>query len=133
MGISKYLLAAFALVVFTGAANTAPAIAADIYCLKGCNVEDPFAPGRTTLIRREQIKQGVYEIAREPAQYGWVEKRVVSSVSGKGDYEYKTVRKRILLRQYKNIAVYDRGEYELVREKVTIYPEEAGSYGRSWK
>lgn len=127
MGIPKDFRQAVALAaIAVGALYSAPAMAGDSYCWRGCEAETWSKPIRKTFTRRVEIEPGLYEIEREPAQYGWIKKKVVTSSTYKGDYEYEVVKKRILLRQYKNIAVYHRGRYKLVREKVEIYPEKTG-------
>lgn len=126
MGIprSLQLTAALAVLAVGGALHSVPAQAGNfIHCWRDCETETLSRPIRKTIIRRVEDKRGVYEIKREPAQYGWIKKKIIVSGYYKDDYEYKVVKKRILLKQYKNIAVYHRGEYRLVQEKVEIYPE----------
>jgi hypothetical protein len=129
MGIPKGFrrVAALAAIAVSGAFLAAPATAGDYFhCWRGCEAETWSKPIRKTLTRRVEVVPGLYEIAREPAQYGWIKRKVIVSGNYKDDYEYKTVKRRILLKQYKNIAVYHRGEYRLVRERVKIYPEKTG-------
>ncbi|MBX2806793.1 MAG: hypothetical protein KTR19_12530 [Hyphomicrobiales bacterium] len=125
MSISKSFRCAATLAAITvsGTVYSATAMASDLRCWRDCETETWSTPIRKQLVRRVEEERGLYEIAREPAQYGWVKKKVIVSGSYKGDYEYKTVKRRVLLKQYKNIAVYDRGRYRLVREHVEIYPE----------
>jgi hypothetical protein len=129
MGIPKPLRLAAALVaiVVSGALYAAPAQAGDFFhCWRGCEAETWSEPIRKTIIRRIEVEPKLYEIEREPAQYGWIKRKVIVSGNYKDDFEYKVVKKRILLKQYRNIAVYHRGEYRLVRERVEIYPEKTG-------
>ena len=64
---------------------------------------------------------------RVPGKTIWTTKRV--KVSGGHRYKqrsqptYGTVQKRILLRPYKNIAVYHRARHRYAREHVVIQPE----------
>ena len=63
---------------------------------------------------------------RVPAKTVWDDKRVLVSggtVAGPGAPVYEYVQKRILLRPYKNIAVYHRARHEYVRERMVIQPE----------
>lgn len=129
MGIPRLFRVAATLAAIAGALYAAPAQAGDFFhCWRGCEPEISPEPIRKTIISREEVVPGLYEIEREPAQYGWMKKKVIVSEgdSYKDDYEYKVVKKRVLLKQYKNIAVYHRGQYRLVREKVKIYPEVSG-------
>lgn len=101
--------------------------AADLGCSWPCYEQTGPQPIHRTLTKRVEIEPGAYEIARDPSLYGWVEKKVVVSrrYSWKDDAEpiYRTEKKRILLRPYKNIAIYHRAQHEYVREHVTIRPE----------
>lgn len=128
MGIPKPLrLAAALAAIASGALYSAPAQAGDFFhCWRGCEAETWSEPIRKTIISRVEVEPGLYEIEREPAHYGWIKKKVITSKNYKDDFEYKVVKKRILLKQYKNIAVYHRGRYRLVRKKVEIYPEKTG-------
>jgi hypothetical protein len=123
----SFRLAAALAAVVSGALYSVPAQAGDFFhCWRGCEAETWSEPIRKTIIRRVEVERGLYEIEREPAQYGWIKRKVIVSGNYKDDFEYKVVKKRILLKQYRNIAVYHRGQYRLVREKVEIYPEKTG-------
>ncbi len=129
MGIPKRFRLAAALVAMTasGTLYSTAAQAGDFFhCWRGCEAETWSRPIRKTIIRRVEVEPGLYEIEREPAQYGWIKKKVIVSGNYKDDFEYKVVKKRILLKQYKNVAVYHRGKYRLVSEQVEIYPEKTG-------
>ena len=159
-------------------------LAGETGCTGQCYEEAPAPPIHRTFKRRITIEPGVYEIAREPALYGWATRRVVLN-SGVEWREtpavYKTVRvrqhirghviwekrwindryvmckvkvpaetvwvdkqvmvspakrwkvrsvpvygyvqKRILIHQYKNIAIYHRAQTRYVHERVIIQPE----------
>ena len=119
--------ATLAVLAVSSALQSAPAKAGDLFdCWRDCETETLSRPIRKTIIRRVEDERGLYKIEREPAQYGWIKKKVIVSGNYKDDFEYKVVKRRVLLKQYKNIAVYHRGRYRLVREKVEIYPENAG-------
>lgn len=153
-------------------------------CIGECYEEVAAPPIHRTFKRRIEIERGVYEIAREPALYGWATRRVLLDdgvewrekpavyktvkvrrhvksrtvwekrwidgryvmckvkVPGKTVWTHKTVmvspakrwkvrskpvygyvKKRILISQYKNIAVYHRARHKYVREQVVIEPE----------
>lgn len=129
MGIYKrfQLTATLALLAVISALHSAPAQAGDLLdCWFNCETETLSRPITKTIIRRVEDEGGLYEIKREPAHYGWIKKKVVVSGNYKDDFEYKVVKKRILLKQYKNIAVYSGGRYHLVRERAEIYPEKNG-------
>lgn len=64
---------------------------------------------------------------RVPGETVWVEKRI--RVSGghrtklRGQPTYAYEQERILIRPYKNIAIYHRAQHRYLRERVTIQPE----------
>lgn len=116
--------AAYAVLTIAGAGMFAPkAFAGDFWCRGECEAETLPHPIKRTFIRREEIELGRYEVVRKPALYGWIKKKVVVYDRHGSKPEYRTVKKRVLLRQYKNIAIYHRGRYEHVKERVEIYPE----------
>lgn len=116
--------AIFGGILTAGAAQfAAPAMAGDYYCKGSCDSESWPRPIKRTIISRIEIEPGLYEIEREPSLYGWVERRVLLSTEYGYKPEYRTVKKRILLKPYKNKAVYHRGKYKFIREQVVIYPE----------
>ncbi len=125
---------AFALVTAAtaglAAAGAAPfaatAQAGDYGCRWKCYTEISPHPIKRTIVSRVEIQRGLYAIEREPSHYGWVKRRVKYVDPHTGKRSYRTVKKRILLKPYKNIAVHSPGEYRYVREKVKIYPELAG-------
>jgi hypothetical protein len=81
-----------------------------------------------TFKRRIQVVQGVYEVARKPALYGWT---VPADATAKGaSYSdgYGDVSRRVLLRPYRNIAIYHRAKNVYVTERVAIQPEAVGEW-----
>lgn len=118
------VLIAFAV---TSAISSGGSHAADLGCAWPCYERAAPSQIHRTLTKRVEIERGAYEIAREPSLYGWVEKKVVVSQRHSwkdgGEPEYDTVKKRILLRPYKNIAIYHKAHHEYVRERVIIQPE----------
>ena len=129
-----------AILAGAGFALLLPAAAAqaggDLCTGKWCYDDAPAPVIHRTFKRRVEIERGAYEIAREPALYGWVKQRVVideGEPGGKPVYGY--VKKRVLLRQYKNIAIYHRARHKYVRERVVIEPETYASdsiFGDWW-
>jgi hypothetical protein len=122
--------------------------AADLGCNGPCYEEAVPGPAyHRTLTRRVEIEKGAYEIAREPSLYGWVVERV-PEYGGGGPVSYKDSgddaaptyreekKRRILIRPYKNVAIYHRARHEYVKERVVIEPEStdwAPVSGKSWK
>lgn len=125
-----YLSAFFASAAVMGGGVMVPAAKAGGWdCWDGCYAETWSHPIKRTITKRIEIEPKQYEVLREPAQYGWVKKYVLSEDDGLKP-QYKTVKKRILLKQYKNIAIFHGGKYQLVRKRVEIYPEVYGDNGR---
>lgn len=64
---------------------------------------------------------------RVPGQTVWTHREVLVSPARRWKERsapvYGTVEKRILLRPYKNIAIYNRARHAYVRERVVIQPE----------
>ena len=94
-------------------------------CAAECYGRVPEPVIHRTFKRRITTERGAYEIRREPARYGWVKRRVLVD-GGDGWHDrpvYKYVKERILLKPYKNIAVYYPERAYYTREHVTIHPE----------
>lgn len=123
--------------------------AADLGCNGPCYEQGSTPAYERTWTRRVEIAPGEYEIAREPSLYGWVTRSVVVDKGGDwtgrisykdgGQYAeptYHTEKRRVLLRPYKNIAIYHRAQHEYVKEHVVIEPETTDSVPaayQSWK
>lgn len=97
-------------------------------CYGGC-APDPDAPIiHKTYKKRIQVEQGVYEIVRKPSVYGWT---VPVPADAKGaSYGGGEPSRRVLLKPYRNIAVYNRAQHVYTRERVAIQPEAEGEW--SW-
>ncbi len=99
-------------------------------CWDGCVTNEPNPPIiHRTFKHRIQVEQGVYEIAREPALYGWV---VPGDPTAKGaayadDGRYGTPGRRVLIKPYRNIAIYHRAKHIYPTERVAIQPEPYGT------
>lgn len=81
-----------------------------------------------TYKKRIQVEQGVYEIVRKPALYGW-------TIPHSGDLKgtghgapYAEGSRRVLLKPYRNIAIYDRARHTYTTERVAIQPEPHGEW-----
>jgi hypothetical protein len=126
MGIPRIQMLVAAVLALGMALPTA-AQAGGEHCWDDCYREGSAPSYERTLTRRVEIERGAYEIAREPSLYGWATRRVLVSQPGswKDDDEaiYRSERKRILIRPYKNIAIYHRARHKYVKERVTIEPE----------
>jgi len=107
-----------------------PSQAGDWRCNGPCYDVPSTQPIHRTFKRQVTIAPGVYEIERRPSLYGWVKHKIRHR-----DGSYSYVKERILLRPYKNIAVYHKADQRYYNERVTIYPErESWSHFRgSWK
>ena len=103
-------------------------------CFWDCYEQDPAPVIHRTFLRRVEIERGAYEIDREPSLYGLATRRVLLDDNDddwhgarhwkqRSGPRYGYVQKRILLRPYKNIAVYHRARHRYVREHVAIQPE----------
>ncbi len=109
-GVAVALIASFAI-------SSAPSQAGGRDCGWHCFDDNSDSSYHRTYLRRIEVERGVYEIARKPSRYGWVKTRV--RINGR----YKWRKKRVLLRPYKNIAIYRRPHHKYVWERVTIHPE----------
>jgi hypothetical protein len=106
-------------------------------CLDSCVTGVTEAPPpivHRTFRQRIEVKQGVYEISREPALYGWV---VPGDPTAKGasyaGWDHPSAYgegRRVLLKPYKNVITYDRAKHIYPKERVAIQPEAYGE--RDW-
>ncbi len=78
--------------------------------LAECWVQVPLRPVHRTYIRRDVEEQGVYEVGRKTAAYGWT-------------YGPDGEPRRVLLRPYKNITHFQRPYIAWSREHLKIQPE----------
>jgi hypothetical protein len=118
---------------FALALQTGISAAGERGCFWDCYEQEPARVIHRTFLRRVEIERGAYEIDREPSFYGIATRRVLldddanwhDSYAGarRSGTRYGYVRKRILLRPYKNIAIYHRARHRYVREHVAIQPE----------
>jgi hypothetical protein len=112
-------------------------------CYGNCYEQVPAPVMHRTFLRRVTTDPGAYEIDREPSVYGLATRRelvddggewrerpakriLVSRAHGsrlRSAPVYNYVQKRILLRPYKNIAIYHRARRHYVRERIAIQPE----------
>ena len=84
-------------------------------------------PGHTTWEKRWVNGRHIMCKVRIPGKTVWTTKRVLVSAGHRykvrSNPTYGYMSKRILLRPYKNIAVYHRARHRYVREHVVIQPE----------
>jgi hypothetical protein len=86
-------------------------------CYGNCYEQAPAPVMHRTFLRRVTTDPGAYEIDREPSVYGLATRRELV------DDGVEWRQKRILLRPYKNIAIYHRARNHYVRERIAIQPE----------
>lgn len=93
----------------------------------GCESEVKPPVVYKTFKRRDQVEQGVYEIVRKPSVYGWtVPHYVDDSAKGAAYADHsKEGSRRVLLKPYKNVAIYHRAKHVYSSERVVIQPETA--------
>ena len=77
-----------------------------------------------TYRKRIQVEQGVYEIARKPSVYGWT-LPYSGDIKGSG---YGERSRRVLLKPYRNVAIYNRARHVYTSERVAIQPEPYGEW-----
>jgi hypothetical protein len=126
MGVPRFRMLAAAIFALGIALPTAARAGGD-RCWHDCYREGSAPSYERTFTRRVEIERGAYEIAREPSLYGWATRQVLVSRPGSwkdyGEESYRHERRRILIRPYKNIAIYHRARHKYVKERVTIEPE----------
>jgi hypothetical protein len=93
----------------------------------GCDSEPTSPVVHRTFKKRIQVEQGVYEITREPSLYGWTVP-VPADAKGASWAEGENVSRRVLLKPYKNIAIYHRAKHVYTTERVAIEPEPYGEW-----
>jgi hypothetical protein len=118
--------------IFAGEAKAADCLDR---CLGGTVTEAQPPIVHRTFKQRIEVKQGVYEISRQPALYGWV---VPGDPTAKGasyaGWDHPSAYgegRRVLLRPYRNIVTYDRAKHIYPKERLAIQPEGYGE-GRWW-
>jgi hypothetical protein len=97
----------------------------------GCGTEEKPPIVYKTFKKRTQVEQGVYEIVRQPSLYGWTVPAYGADAKGAGytGYAVEGGSRRVLLKPYKNIAIYHRARHVHSTERVAIQPE---PYGGEW-
>ena len=96
-----------------------------------CETEAAPPVVHRTFKKRIQVEQGVYEVVRTPSVYGWTVP-VPPDAKGASFAEDGGVSRRVLLKPYRNIAVYDRAKHVYTTERVTIQPEPEGGEWSWW-
>jgi hypothetical protein len=81
-----------------------------------------------TYKKRIQVEQGVYEVVRKPSLYGWT-LPYSGDIKGSGyGAAYGERSRRVLLKPYRNIAIYNRARHVYTTERVAIQPESYGEW-----
>jgi hypothetical protein len=113
-----------ALAAFMGCAvigfGTAPAKAGG-GCWSECEERPPVVYKKFK--KRIQVEPGVYEVVRVPSVYGWatpIDPRTKRPIEG-----YPP--RRVLLKPYKNIAIYNRARHVYTKEHVAVEVEPYGT------
>jgi hypothetical protein len=89
----------------------------------GCEQATSAPVVHRTFKKRIQVEQGVYEIARRPSLYGWTVP-VAADAKGASWADDEGGSRRVLLKPYRNYAIYHRAKHINATERVAIQPEE---------
>lgn len=96
----------------------------------GCEQATHAPVVHKTFKKRIQVEQGVYEIARRPSLYGWTVP-VAGDAKGAG-WAGDEGSRRVLLKPYRNVAIYHPAKHIKETERVAIQPEPSGGEWTWW-